>query len=324
VRTRLLLVLTAALAVVGACSPPPTGSTDGSPDTGVLRVGPLATLNLLTLSQADGGMDTSVSDAGGAVQWAPPFAAFAPAAQALTAGQIDMTSGSTTSLVTALATNPDLVAFAVELNDNDTQGIVAAPGTDIRRVRDLVGKTVAVNKGGTGEYLLLQALAWAGIPADAVTRTYLSPQDAATAFSSGQVDAWATWDQYLAAARTTEGATVVALAKDVGAVNRTIHVVSRAFLTTHPDQVAAAYRALEAEAGKAVADRDYLPRAYRGKGASEAVAGAIKEVTPPRIAPADAAIASEFADVARFYQRTGLMDQVVDTARSTVDVRTLG
>ncbi|WP_435119627.1 NrtA/SsuA/CpmA family ABC transporter substrate-binding protein [Amycolatopsis thermoflava] len=322
-KRRLILAATAVLALVSACSPAPTGTTTSSADTGVLRIGPLATLNLLTLNQADGGLAKEVEAAGGSVQWSPPFAAFAPAAQALTAGQIDLTSGSTTSLVTALEANPDLVAFAVEENDNDTQGIVAAPGKNITTLADLVGKTVAVNKGGTGEYLLLQALASAGVPADAVTRTYLSPQDAATAFSSGQVDAWATWDQYLAAAKTTEGAKVVALAKDVGAVNRTIHVVSRAFLTAHPAQVAAVYRALQAEAAKAAADPDYLAGAYRAKGASDAVAAAIKAVRPPRIVPADATIQAEFAQVARFYQTSGLAPGLVDTSRSTVDATTL-
>jgi sulfonate transport system substrate-binding protein len=307
------------IGLVAACSPAPTG-TAAPPESGVLRIGPLATLNLLTLSQADGGMERSVEQASGSVEWSAPFAAFAPAAQAMTAGQIDMTSGSVTSLVTALETNPDLVAFAIERNDNDTQGIVAAPGTGVRTLQDLVGRTVAVNKGGTGEYLLLQALANAGIPADQVQRTYLQPQDAATAFSSGQVDAWATWDQYLAAARTTDGATVVTLAKDVGALNPTIHVVSRAFLTAHPDEVAAAYRALQAEADRAAADPNHLPQAYRSKGASEEVAAAIGAITPPRVAPADAAAAAEFASVAAFYQQQGLTATLVDTSRSTVDV----
>ncbi|MCU1661457.1 MAG: hypothetical protein JWR58_1522 [Pseudonocardia sp.] len=319
-----MIVVGLGLMVLAACSPAPGASTSQPPVDGagssVVRIGPLATLNLLTLSQADGGMQQEVRAASGDVQWSAPFAAFAPAAQALTAGQIDMTSGSVTSLVSALQTNPDLVAFAIERNDNNTQGIVAAPGKNIHSLRDLIGKSVAVNKGGTGEYLLLKALASAGIPADQVQRTYLQPQDAATAFSSGQVDAWATWDQYLAAARTTPGATVVALAKDVGATNPTIHVVSRAFLDAHPDEVVAAYRALQAEADKAAANVDYLPDAYKAKGASDNVAAAIKAVTPPRIAPADAAAQKEFAEVAAFYQQQGLAADLVDTSRSTVDV----
>ena len=314
-----LIVAVLGLALVAACSPAPSGSTTPAGTSQTLDIGPLATLNLLTLSQADGEMRKAVEAASGTVRWSAPFAAFAPAAQALTAGQIDLTSGSVTSLITALETNPDLVAFAVERNDNDTQGIVGAPGKNIHSLRDLVGKSVAVNKGGTGEYLLLQALASAGIPADQVKRVYLQPQDAATAFSSGQVDAWATWDQYLASARTTAGATVVALAKDFGATNPTIHVVSRAFLNAHPAEVAAAYRALQAEAAKAAADPSYLANAYQAKGVSAAAADAIKAVKPPSVVPADVAAQQNFAAVAKFYQEQGLTPKLVDTSRATVD-----
>ncbi|MGY0055148.1 LLM class flavin-dependent oxidoreductase [Streptomyces sp. LZ34] len=254
VRARLAvpaLFATLALSLTAACSPAPSSASSdsesrtGLASPGTLRIGPLATLNLLTLSRQDGSLEKKIKATGGGVTWSSPFPAFAPAAEAIGAGKIDLTSGSTTSLVTALAANPDLVAFAVEKNDNDTQGIVAAPGKGISRIKDLVGRSVAVNKGGTGEYLLLKALAHEGIPAGKVKRVYLQPADAATAFAAGHVDAWATWDQFLASARTTPGSKVLALAKDVGAVNRTIHVVSRSFLTAHPDEVKAAYRALK-------------------------------------------------------------------------------
>ncbi|WP_373412878.1 ABC transporter substrate-binding protein, partial [Streptomyces sp. NRRL B-24572] len=55
------------------------------------------------------------------------------------------------------------------------EGILVREGSEITSVRDLVGRKVAVNKGGTVEYLLLKALAKAGIPADKVERVYLRP-----------------------------------------------------------------------------------------------------------------------------------------------------
>jgi sulfonate transport system substrate-binding protein len=313
-----------ALALTAACSPAPSTATTTSASVGsTLRVGPLATLNLLTLSQQDGGLAKKVKAAGGATTWSSPFAAFAPAVEAMAAGKIDLTSGSTTSLVNALPSDPDLVAFAVEKNNNDTQGIVAAPGKGISSLKDLVGRSVAVNKGGTGEYLLLKALAHAGIPASKVKRVYLQPADAATAFAAGKVDAWATWDQFLASAKTTPGTKVLALAKDVGAVNRTIHVVSRSFLTAHPDEVKAAYQALKAEADKAAADPDYLPDAYRKQGATAKVAAAIKAVAPPEVVPANASVLAEFQQVADFYLKSGLVTKKVDVSKSVVDVSTL-
>ncbi len=298
---------------------------DGGPEAtdGVeLRVGPLNTQNTLTLALRDGRVAAELP-AGARASEVATFPAFAPAAEAMAAGQVDMTSGSVTSLVAALAGNPDLVVFAVEVSDGDTQGIVAAPGTGITRVADLPGHTVAINEGGTGDYLLRLALAGAGLSTDDVMPVPLSPPEAAAAFATGRVDAWATWDQYLASAELTPGAALVATAADIGAANATVHVVSRAFLDAHPDVVVAVYRALVAQADAVVADPGLLEHAYVAAGAADDVAAAVAAKRPPTIAPADAQVAADVAGVAAFYAEQGLTAGVVDTARATVDVRDL-
>lgn len=306
--------LTLAVAGCGSDSDSGSGSTQ-------LRVGPLSTANTLSLALSDGTLADSVEAAGGSVEGSSAFASFSPAAEALAADQIDMSSGSSTSVITALQGNPDLVIFAVEQGDNDTQGIVAHD--PISSIEDLAGKKIAINEGGTGDYLARTALESAGMSVDDVTLVNLTPPDAATAFSSGQVDAWATWDQYLASAQQQDGTTTVALAKDIGATNRTVHVVSRAFLDAHPQEVVAAYDALTDQADAVIADPQILVDAYVDAGADQAVAEAIGALTPPSIEPADADFETELQSVADFYTDQGLLDGSVDVSDAVVDVDTL-
>lgn len=327
-RSVLLGLALAGTATAAACSDGTAVSGAAAPRTGTagageLRVGPLSTQNTLTLSVASGLLADHLADAGGTVTASAPFPAFAPAAEALAAGQVDVSSGSSTALVAALQGNPDLVVFAVEVNDNDTQGIVASAASGARTVADLAGKSVAVNQGGTGDYLLRRALVSHGMTIEDVEPVHLGPADAATAFSSGQVDAWATWDQYLVTAQQLEGTVTVALARDVGATNRTVHVVSRAYLEADPAAVGAAYAALVEQAGDVLADRTVLVDAYTGAGAPAAVASALGELTPPRIVPADAAFLDEFRSVADFYAEQGLTPTTTDVTTAVVDATTL-
>src|SRR5438309_451437 len=63
----------------------------------------------------------------------------------------------------------------------------------IRKVEDLVGKSVAVNRSGLGEFLLVAALEKHKVDRSQVKFVYLNPPDAAPALASGKVDAWAMW-----------------------------------------------------------------------------------------------------------------------------------
>lgn len=324
------LVLAATTACTTDGTPAPNPTTEAPAGLVVLRVGPLNTQNTLSLAVRGGALLDPVHEAvltegaaGARVDEVASFPAFAPAAEAMAAGQVDMTSGSVTSLVAALGGNPDLVVFAVEVSDGDTQGIVAAPGTEIETVADLAGRSVATNEGGTGEYLLRLALDQAGMTIGDVVPVPLSPPEAAAAFATGRVDAWATWDQYLAAAELTPGAHLVATGAQIGATNSTVHVVNRAFLTEHPEVVGAVYRALVDQANAVVADPSLLERAYRNAGADDAVAAAVVAKAPPVIAPADESFADDVAAVARFYAAQGMTPDVVDTTGATVDVRDL-
>ena len=93
-------------------------------------------------------------------------------------------------------------------------GIIATKQSGITTIQGLVGKRVAVNAAAHGEYLLLQALQEANIPFDKVTRVPLQPTDAAAAFQSGSIDAWATFNTFFTGA-VAAGGTVLKYESDL-------------------------------------------------------------------------------------------------------------
>src|SRR5690606_26711958 len=186
-----------------------------------------------------------------------------------------------------------------------------------------VGRRVAVTQGGTGDSPARLALRAAGLDADDAELVHLGPADAATAFAAGQVDAWATWDQFLVTAQLQPGARTVALSRDIGATNPSVHVVSRPFLDAHPHAVVATFEALEECAAAIAAEPQTLEAAYREAGAPAEVAEAIAALRPPSIVAADADFSRQLEGLARFYAEEGLSAAPVDVAEAAVDVADL-
>src|SRR6201999_4635190 len=83
-----------------------------------------------------------------------------------------------------------------------TTSIIVKNGSGINTIPDLVGKSVAVNRSGVAEFLLVAALEKYHVDRSKVKIVYLNPPEAAPAFGSGQVDAWAMWSPGVDIARS--------------------------------------------------------------------------------------------------------------------------
>ena len=80
---------------------------------------------------------------------------------------------------------------------------------DERGFRRLRGKKVATARGSVGHYLLLTALLRAGLKPTDVNIIFLNPAEAKAALSSNAIDAWSTWDPYVAYAVYKDKAKIV-------------------------------------------------------------------------------------------------------------------
>ena len=154
------------------------------------------------IARARGILENSLGKDGIKVQWVGPFPNHAPSLQAVTGGSADFAfGGSTTPALAAMIAGSPLVFTQFAVVRPRTTAIIARDGSGIDKVSDLVGKTVAVNRSGLGEFLLVAALEKYGIARDKARFVYLNPPDAGPAFSQGKVDAWSMWSPAVDIAR---------------------------------------------------------------------------------------------------------------------------
>ncbi len=206
-----------------------SGLSARAAEADVVRIGWLRGPNDITLGKARGTLEKALAAKGARVEWAGPFAAAAPALEALNAGSIDITAGSSTACITALAAGVPMLIFAYQKMSAGAEGILVKQDSPIRALPDLKGRSVAVNRGGTGEYLLMRALERNGVDAASVRRVYLSPSDSGAAFTQGHVDAWATWDPFISIALKTYAARILADGAGIGSDNAVTLMASRDF-----------------------------------------------------------------------------------------------
>lgn len=196
----------------------------------IVRIGWLRAPNDLTTGRARGTLEKALAAMGAKVEWAGPFPAAAPALEALNAGSVDITAGSSTACVAALAARIPMRIFAYQKMSAGAEGILVQKEAPLTTLADLKGRRVAVNRGGTGEYLLMRALEKNGVDASTVTRVYLTPGDSGAAFSQGHVDAWATWDPFIAIGVQNYGARILADGLAIGSDNAVTLMASEDFV----------------------------------------------------------------------------------------------
>lgn len=128
------------------------------------------------------------------VEWVGPFPNHAPSIQAVVGESADFGFwGSTTPALAGMLAGSPIVFNTFQVYAPRSTAIIAKKSSGIRSVADLVGRKVAVNRSGLGEFLLVAALEKHHIDKSKVEFVYLNPPDAAPAFAQGKVDAWSMW-----------------------------------------------------------------------------------------------------------------------------------
>ncbi|RBQ16310.1 ABC transporter substrate-binding protein [Spongiactinospora rosea] len=316
-----LIVPLAALALLAAAC----GGADASGGAGqvVIRMSDPGNSGFLAVAKRDGTLDAALAKVNAKVKWAGDFSVFAPAAQAINAGSLDIATGSITAGVTALAVKPSFKIFATVPPDLAGEGIVVKKDSPIRSVADLAGRSVAVGHGGTSEYLLLKALRTFDVPVEKVKRVYLPPPQTAPVFGSGEVDSWSTFSTFLIPAVTDLNARILADGAAIKSDNYVIYVAANKLLDEHPEVVKALFEFIRAGSAKEIAD----PAAYQNvftKAGPQAVQGAqqdlvvgirkkgrpVQAVTPAEIA--------KYQEVAKFFLEQKVLTAPLDVSRHVV------
>jgi sulfonate transport system substrate-binding protein len=178
-----------------------------------------------------------------------------------------------------------------------------------------------VNRGGTGEYLLAKALANQDIPADKVDTLYLSPADAAYAFTTGNIDAWAVWDPYVAIAQVRDHARIIAGSHEIGSENATIIVVRDGLLDKDPAAVRLIYDAVLAESRWDTANTRAAAELWgKDAGLDAAVIDLIAKRQPAIYGPVNEAVIASLQRVAQWFHDRKIIPALPDARDFVYDV----
>ncbi|WP_316159977.1 NrtA/SsuA/CpmA family ABC transporter substrate-binding protein [Bradyrhizobium sp. SZCCHNRI20481] len=208
----------------------------------------LSGLNLIAKERGE--FEKLLAKDGIKVEWLGPFPNHAPTLQAVTGGTADFSfGGSTTPALAAIIAGSPLVFTQFVVYEPRTTAIIARDDSGINKLEDLVGKSVAVNRSGLGEFLLVAALEKHKVDRSKVKFVYLNPPDAAPALASGKVDAWSMWSPGVDIARLDYKAHDIFLeGRDLEfQIDYTSYLTTRKFATENPALVRAVDDAFRAE-----------------------------------------------------------------------------
>ncbi|MDZ5605467.1 aliphatic sulfonate ABC transporter substrate-binding protein [Pseudomonas sp. RP23018S] len=212
-----------------------------------LRIGYQKSSTLLTLLKAQGSLEQRLKAEGVRISW-HEFPSGLPLLEALNLGNVDLSADvADTVPVFTQAAGAKLTYFAREAPSPTAQAILVSADSPLKTLADLKGKRVAVTKAAGSHYLLIQALAKAGLTFKDITPAYLIPADGRAAFENHKVDAWVTWDPYVASAQRQQGARILADGSGLASYQR-YYLAGSEYAQAHPQVLQQVYLALR-EAG---------------------------------------------------------------------------
>jgi sulfonate transport system substrate-binding protein len=198
-----------------------------------LRIGYQKSSTLISLLKQQGSLEKTLAAQDITVSW-HEFPSGQPLLEALNVGNIDLSADvADTVPVFAQAAGADLAYFAQEAPSPHAQAIVVREESPIRTLADLKGKKVAVTKAAGVHYLLIAALAKAGLKFSDIEPAYLTPADGRAAFENRKVDAWVTWEPFISGAQQQLPTRILADGEGLADYQR-YYLTSAAFAKAHP------------------------------------------------------------------------------------------
>ena len=243
-RIKSALGIAAAAAIVSVSS-----ANAQAPAADTIRIGYQKSSTLTAILKTNGELEKALASLGVRISW-HEFTSGLPLLEAINTGNVDFGADvADTVPLFAQAAGAKLAYIAEEAASPSAQAILVAAESPIKTVADLKGKKVAVTKGAGSHFLLLAALAKAGLSFKDISPAYLTPADGRTAFIGGNVDAWVAWDPFLTSAQRQSNARVLSDGSNGLASYKRYYLSSAAFADRRSDVLNAIFAKLD-ETGK--------------------------------------------------------------------------
>jgi sulfonate transport system substrate-binding protein len=284
----------------------------GAPAPTVLRIGYQKSAANLVIVKQSGWLEQRLP--GTKVSWVE-FPAGPQLLEALAVGSLEFGLTGDSPPVFAQAAGKDLLYVGAEPPKPDSSAILVLKDSPLKKLADIKGKRVALQKGSSAHFLLVQAVAKAGLQWDEIQPVYLAPADARAAFERGSVDAWAIWDPFYAATELAIRPRALATGRDLSS-NNSFYLASRPFTTQHPGALAVLFEELT-RADRLVQERrkDAIKLVADFSGLDAGVVSLFLQRRPPSpVGPLSPATVADQQRVADAFHRLQLIPRPVRVA----------
>ncbi len=213
-------------------------------ETKVVRIGYQKSSTLFTLIKTNGTLEKLLASTGTKVSW-HEFSSGLPLLEALNIGSVDVSADvADTVPVFAQAAGARLTYIAQEAPSPSAQAVIVRTDSPIKTIADLKGKRIAVTKAAGVHYLLIALLQKAGLKFSDISVSYLTPADGRAAFERKSVDAWVTWDPFLAGVQRQSQVRVLADGNKVADYQR-YYLASTTYANANPAVIALIFDELQ-------------------------------------------------------------------------------
>jgi len=186
--------------------------------------------------RAKGTLDPRVRQLGGRVGWTE-FPAGPQMLDAIRRGEIDFGSTGEVPPVFAQANGAPLIYVAYGPPSPHGEAIVVKEQSDIRKIEDLKGKRIGLNRGSNVHYLIVRALQSVGLSIDAVSLVYLGPAESPVSLlDQGVLDAWVIWDPVLTAVQRKHDIRILADGSGL-VLNRQFYLAHERYAAENADMI---------------------------------------------------------------------------------------
>jgi sulfonate transport system substrate-binding protein len=291
----------------------------GSAALATAAAAPLTPATVLRVGDQKGGCQAVMKAAGVlddvpfTIEW-KQFAAAAPLLEALNAEAVDIASASDSPTTFALAAGVKGRVIGATRGTSAGTSIIVQANSPIRSMEDLRGRKIGTNRGSVGHALVLAVAEKLGWTTDDFRLANLMPADAKAALASGAIDAWSTWNTYVAQARLNDGARVVA--SGAGLLSGTnFQTATLTAIQARPAALTEYLRRLNIAWRWAAANPDAYAHTLSGEiGVAEPVAKLAYETDKPLPVPIDDSVVAAEQHTADRYLAAHLLHERLDAA----------
>lgn len=210
----LALTLIVLLGFIAGCGQNKVVTSAATIEKKAIRIGYQASSSLTVLAKEKGFFEEEFGKEGTVVSYFL-FAAGPPMVEALAGDRLDIANLGPLPAISARAAGIDVKAVGRAYSDDYYYGLLVRTDSDIQSVKDLAGKKVAVQVGSGAHLFFLLLLQQNGLKNSDIQVVNLPTSDHQTALASGNVDAVATWQPFVAMLELSQAGKVLSDSKNV-------------------------------------------------------------------------------------------------------------